>query len=90
MVPEKADDATLLSTIEMDSGISIQRNVAHHVLTHLLTHQIHHRGQAHAMLSGTHIAPPQLDELVMPSEAHYRVDDLAAVVWTERELFGRK
>lgn len=32
------------------------------VLLHLFQHQIHHRGQAHAMLSGTRIAPPQLDE----------------------------
>ena len=32
------------------------------VLLHLFQHQIHHRGQAHAMLSGTSVAPPQLDE----------------------------
>jgi uncharacterized damage-inducible protein DinB len=32
------------------------------VLLHLFQHQVHHRGQAHAMLSGTDIAPPQLDE----------------------------
>jgi uncharacterized damage-inducible protein DinB len=86
---DAADDARLLSTIEMDRATSIQADLAHHVLTHLFTHQIHHRGQAHAMLSGTRVAPPQLDELVMPSEAHYRVGDLAAVGWTERDLFGR-
>src|SRR5690554_6322071 len=32
------------------------------VLLHLFQHQIHHRGQVHAMLSGTPVAPPQLDE----------------------------
>jgi uncharacterized damage-inducible protein DinB len=32
------------------------------VLLHLFQHQIHHRGQAHAMLSGTDVPPPQLDE----------------------------
>ena len=32
------------------------------VLLHLFQHQIHHRGQAHAMLSGTAVPPPQLDE----------------------------
>ena len=32
------------------------------ILLHLFQHQIHHRGQAHAMLSGTPIAPPSLDE----------------------------
>jgi uncharacterized damage-inducible protein DinB len=31
-------------------------------LAHVFEHQIHHRGQAHAMLAGTSIAPPQLDE----------------------------
>ena len=43
---------------------------------HLLTHQIHHRGQAHAMLAGTSVKPPQLDEFVMPSESHYRTTTL--------------
>lgn len=32
------------------------------ILLHLFQHQIHHRGQAHAMLSGTSVTPPQLDE----------------------------
>lgn len=32
------------------------------LLAHLFVHQIHHRGQVHAMLSGTSVAPPQLDE----------------------------
>lgn len=32
------------------------------VLLHLFMHQIHHRGQVHAMLSGTRVEPPQLDE----------------------------
>jgi uncharacterized damage-inducible protein DinB len=34
-------------------------------LAHLFMHQIHHRGQAHAMLAGTRIAPPQLDEFFL-------------------------
>jgi hypothetical protein len=33
---------------------------------HLFQHQIHHRGQAHAMLSGTSAAPPQLGEVAKP------------------------
>ena len=32
------------------------------LLLHLFQHQIHHRGQAHAMLAGTLVAPPQLDD----------------------------
>lgn len=30
-------------------------------LTHFFNHQTHHRGQAHAMLSSTEVAPPPLD-----------------------------
>jgi uncharacterized damage-inducible protein DinB len=30
-------------------------------LTHFFNHQTHHRGQAHAMLSSTRVAPPGLD-----------------------------
>jgi uncharacterized damage-inducible protein DinB len=32
------------------------------VLLHLFQHQVHHRGQAHAMLAGTAMPPPPLDE----------------------------
>ncbi len=35
------------------------------VLSHLFVHQIHHRGQAHAMLAGTNVPPPQLDEFFL-------------------------
>ncbi len=31
------------------------------VLAHVFNHQTHHRGQAHAMLSSTAVAPPPLD-----------------------------
>ena len=46
------------------------------LLLHLFQHQIHHRGQAHAMLAGTDVAPPQLDEFYLrydrgPDAAQY-------------------
>jgi uncharacterized damage-inducible protein DinB len=31
------------------------------VLAHFFNHQTHHRGQAHAMLSSTEVAPPSID-----------------------------
>jgi uncharacterized damage-inducible protein DinB len=31
------------------------------VLAHFFNHQTHHRGQAHAMISSTRVAPPPLD-----------------------------
>ncbi|MGH6609215.1 MAG: DinB family protein [Burkholderiaceae bacterium] len=85
---DAADDAALEAEVRMDRETHIQRDRARHVLMHLLTHQIHHRGQAHAMLAGTSVKPPQLDEFMMPSEAHYRVDDLTALGWSEKDLVG--
>lgn len=38
------------------------------LLAHLFQHQIHHRGQAHAMLAGTDVKPPQLDEFFLTFE----------------------
>jgi uncharacterized damage-inducible protein DinB len=53
------------------------------VLAHLFSHQTHHRRQAHAMLAGTPVALPQLDEFMMPSEAHLRREVLSALGWYE-------
>lgn len=66
----------------------VQRDAAAHVLQHLFMHQTHHRGQVHDMLSGTAIAPPQLDEFLMPSDAHFRVADMAALGWAEAAVYG--
>lgn len=38
------------------------------LLGHLFNHQTHHRGQAHAMLSGTPVPPPELDLLLFLPE----------------------
>ena len=35
------------------------------VIAHLAQHQVHHRGQVHAMLSGTSVPPPQLDDFYL-------------------------
>jgi uncharacterized damage-inducible protein DinB len=49
------------------------------VLAHLFIHQIHHRGQVHAMLSGTGVAPPQLDEFFLAQDAPLRRAELDAL-----------
>ena len=49
------------------------------VLEHLFQHQIHHRGQAHAMLAGTRLKPPQLDEFFLAGEQDLRRDELRAL-----------
>ena len=49
------------------------------ILAHLFVHQIHHRGQAHAMLSGTKVAPPQLDEFFLTGDGPRNADDLKEI-----------
>jgi uncharacterized damage-inducible protein DinB len=49
------------------------------VLPHLFVHQIHHRGQAHAMLSGTIVKPPQLDEFFLFDDRAATVPELASI-----------
>ena len=49
------------------------------ILEHLFQHQIHHRGQAHAMLAGTTVKPPQLDEFFLAGEQDLRRDELRAL-----------
>jgi uncharacterized damage-inducible protein DinB len=57
------------------------------VLAHLFQHQIHHRGQAHAMLSGTTAKPPQLDEFFLAEEAPLRAEELAVLGLSELNVW---
>jgi uncharacterized damage-inducible protein DinB len=81
------DAHALDATVEMERSDHIQRDRVGHVLAHLFNHQTHHRGQAHAMMSGTSIKPPQLDEFMMPSEGHLRTTDMAALGWSEAAVY---
>jgi uncharacterized damage-inducible protein DinB len=63
---------------------------ARRILAHLFQHQIHHRGQAHAMLAGTRVKPPQLDEFYCTGEAHLRAADFAALGFTEEAIWGER
>jgi len=70
------DDA-LEGEVVLDRGEDGEtREAVHAVLAHLFVHQIHHRGQAHAMLSGTRVAPPQLDEFFLVWDAPRRAAEL--------------
>jgi uncharacterized damage-inducible protein DinB len=83
------DDAACAAEVAMDRGQGrIQRDRAAHVLAHLFMHQTHHRGQVHAMLSGTSVEPPQLDEFLMPTDASLRLADMAAMGWDEATVYG--
>ncbi len=74
---DRMDDAGLARIVHTDRGERgrlAERTDA--VLAHLFIHQIHHRGQAHAMLSGTDMAPPQLDEFFLDQDLPLRADEV--------------
>lgn len=58
------------------------------LLAHLFQHQIHHRGQAHAMLAGTPVKPPQLDEFFCADDAPLHAADFAQLGWSEQAIWG--
>jgi uncharacterized damage-inducible protein DinB len=76
--------------IAVDRGERVDRDPAARVLQHLYMHQTHHRGQAHAMLAGTAVKPPQLDEFLLAADARFRGPDLAALGWTEADLLANR
>jgi uncharacterized damage-inducible protein DinB len=67
---------------------AIEHESTARTLAHLFQHQIHHRGQAHAMLAGTVVAPPQLDEFFCANEAHLRAAELAELGYSEAQIWG--
>lgn len=73
--------------VNRDTRVQVERR--DRLLMHLFQHQIHHRGQAHAMLSGTGIKPPQLDEFFSAAEAPLRAPEFADLGWTEETVWGR-
>ena len=63
--------------ITMDrGGEKVPAERADAILLHLFQHQIHHRGQVHAMLAGTNLAPPQLDEYFLRYDRARRAEDM--------------
>ena len=46
------------------------------LLAHLFLHQIHHRGQVHAMLAGSSVKPPQLDEFLLDYDLKLRRQEM--------------
>lgn len=81
-----ADDLQREVQIDRGPSIGVQRERIGNVLPHVFVHQIHHRGQVHAMLSGTAIAPPQLDEFFLDADAPLRASEMREL---ERMREGR-
>ena len=57
VAPARLEEDLVYRTV---AGEAMTTQVAQ-VLQHFFNHQTHHRGQAHAMLSSTEVAPPSLD-----------------------------
>jgi uncharacterized damage-inducible protein DinB len=74
---EALTDATLGASVELErEGGARHPERVPNVLAHLFQHQVHHRGQVHAMLSGTRVPPPQLDEYFLAEDVERRACEL--------------
>lgn len=82
LTPEALD-----GIVRVNRDTRVQNERRDRLLMHLFQHQIHHRGQAHAMLSGTSVAPPQLDEFFAAEEAPLRASEFAELGWTEAAIW---
>ena len=80
----------LSPTVSIQRADHVQREPLVRVLAHLFQHQIHHRGQAHAMLAGTSVKPPQLDEFYCTGEAPLRAADFAELGFDEARIWGER
>jgi uncharacterized damage-inducible protein DinB len=78
---ERLDDQSLSrrAKVVRAEGLVLERVDC--LLLHLFQHQIHHRGQVHAMLSGTRVAPPQLDEFYLDADLPLRAMDEERFSW---------
>jgi uncharacterized damage-inducible protein DinB len=83
LTPEHLD-----TIVKVNRDTRVQTERRDRLLMHLFQHQIHHRGQAHAMLSGTNVKPPQLDEFFSIAEAPLRANEFDRLGWTEETIWG--
>ena len=81
-----ADQLELPVPVQRRTGIETES--ATRLLAHLFQHQIHHRGQVHAMLAGTPVKPPQLDEFFCANEAPLRAAELAEIGLSEERIWA--
>jgi uncharacterized damage-inducible protein DinB len=82
-----ADD-TLGREVTILRGDLVQRETRQRLLAHLFVHQVHHRGQVHAMLAGSPVPPPQLDEFFSEMDREARAEDLRELGWSEQSIWG--
>jgi uncharacterized damage-inducible protein DinB len=81
------NDADLERIVTILRPRQVQHDTCSRLLAHLFQHQIHHRGQVHAMLAGTAVKPPQLDDFFCAGDAPLRAADFAELGWTESQVW---
>jgi uncharacterized damage-inducible protein DinB len=90
------DFCAALTAEGLDARIGVLRDTgivdetATRLLAHLFEHQIHHRGQTHAMLAGTSVAPPQLDEFFCAGDAALRAAELKELGYSEGIIWAQE
>lgn len=87
-VCEALTEASLGEDVHVKRISRVQVERRDRLLMHLFQHQVHHRGQAHAMLAGTAVEPPQLDEFFSIGEAALRADEFAELGFSEEAIWG--
>ena len=87
---ESLTDSSMDGVILMPNRKGPQRDRVRRILAHLFQHDIHHRGQVHAMLSGTSVKPPQLDEFFCTGEAPLRAPDFTELGFSEAAIWGER
>ena len=81
-------DAQMSDPVSLMRRAGVEMETTARLLAHLFQHQVHHRGQVHAMLAGSSVAPPQLDEFFCANEAHLRARELAEIGLSEHSVFA--
>ncbi|HST00716.1 MAG TPA: DinB family protein [Usitatibacter sp.] len=84
---ERLDDAAMARPVLLPRRDGIHKDSVERILAHLFQHDIHHRGQVHAMLSGTSVRPPQLDEFYCANEANLRAGEFRELGFSEKEIW---
>jgi uncharacterized damage-inducible protein DinB len=84
------DESGPARAIRLHREDRVQTERADRLLLHLFHTPIHHRGHAHAMLAGTRVPPPQLDEFFPVGEASLRAAEFADLGWTEAEIWRER
>lgn len=84
---ESLTSDSLDEVVQINRKTRVQTERCDRLLMHLFQHQIHHRGQAHNMLAGTAVKPPQLDEFFSSEEGHLRAGEFSELGWTEQTVW---